>query len=148
MEWDIIEYKKEYREKVISFWIEICIDEFGFKEWYTDIKEIKNEEYKNYNGNFWIAINNKNEVIGTIALKNLGDRNAYLKSLYVKKEYRKNGIAKELFNKVMEFAIHNNYKKIGLDTYKVFEHAIKFYEKNKFVIKQQIGEQYIMERDL
>lgn len=148
MEWTIIEYKEEYREEVIRLWIEICIEEFEFEDWHKDIKQMDNHEYKDNNGNFWIAINHKKEVIGTIALKNLGNEKACLKSLYVKKEYRKNGIAKALFDKLMEFTALNNYKKIELDTYDAFEHAIRFYQKNEFIIKQQIENKYIMERDV
>ena len=107
-----------------------------------------NHKYKNNNGNFWIAINNDNEVIGTIALKNLGNERACLKSLYVKKEYRNNGIAKALFDKLMEFTILNNYKKIELDTYDAFKNAIRFYQKNKFFVKQHIKNKYIMEREV
>ncbi len=148
MEWNIIEYKEEYKEKVVRFWTEICIEEFGFKDWHEDIKDMDNHKYKDNNGNFWIAINNDNDVIGTIALKNLESGKACLKSLYVKKEYRKNGIAKALFNKLMEFTILNNYKKIELDTYDDFEHAIRFYQKNDFTVKQHIENKYVMERDV
>ncbi len=148
MEWNIIEFKEEYREKVIELWLEICVQEFGFEDWKEDIKKTDNYKYKDNNGNFWIAINNDNEVIGTIALKNLGNEKACLKSLYVKKEYRKNGIAKKLFNKLMEFVVLNNYKKIELDTYDAFKHAIRFYQKNKFIVKQHLGNKYVMERDI
>lgn len=148
MKWNIIEYKNEYRKKVIALWIEICVKEFGFEDWQEDIKEMDNDIYKYNNGNFWIAINNDNEVVGTIALRNLGNGKACLKSLYVKRKYRKNGIAKALFDKLMEFTILNNYKKIELDTYETFKHAIKFYQENEFIIKEHIGSKYIMERDV
>lgn len=148
MEWETIEYKEEYREKVISLWIEICVQEFGFEEWNEDIKNMDNHEYKSNNGNFWLAINDKNEIIGTIAVKNQGNDKALLKSLYVKKEYRKNGIAKKLFHKSMEFTIQKGYKNIELETYDSFKQAIKFYLKNGFVIKQHIENQYVMEKDL
>lgn len=148
MEWKIIEYKHKYMEQVINLWIEICIEEFGFEEWNEDIKNMDNHKYKNNNGNFWIAVSDKDEVIGTIAIKNQGNNKALLKSLYVKEKYRKNGIAKELFYKSMKFAIKKCYKKVELETYDSFEQAIKFYLKNGFIIKQQIGSQYTMEKDL
>lgn len=148
MEWKIIEYTDKYREQVIELWIEVCVQEFGFQEWNEDIKNMDNHEYKNNSGNFWIAVNNKDEVIGTIAVKNQGNNKALLKSLYVKNKYRKKGIAKDLFCKSIEFAKKNCYQKIELETYHSFEQAIRFYLKNGFVIKQHIENQYIMEKDL
>ena len=148
MDWNIIEFEEEYRDKVINFWLEICVDEFQFDDWHQDIKQMDNHTYKDDNGNFWIAVNQENEVIGTIALKNLGENKGCLKSLYVKKEYRKNGIAKQLFDRLMEFAVLNGYKKIELDTYRAFEHAIRFYQKNDFIIKENIDDKYVMEKDL
>ena len=86
MNWNIIEYSEEYRDKVINLWIEICVKEFNFDDWHDDIRKMDNHTYKEDNGNFWIAINDKDEVIGTIALKNIENGKGCLKSLYVKKE--------------------------------------------------------------
>lgn len=148
MNWNIIEYSEEYRDKVINLWIEICVKEFNFDDWHDDIRKMDNHTYKEDNGNFWIAINDKDEVIGTIALKNIENGKGCLKSLYVKKEERRNGIAKELFNRFMEFAILSGYKTIELDTYQSFEHAIRFYEKNNFILREKIDDKYIMERNI
>ncbi len=148
MKWEIKKYTEKYREQVIQFWIEICVKEFGFESWHEDIKDMDNHTYEQNNGNFWIAVNLADEVIGTIALKNIENNKGLLKSLYVKKEERKNGIAKALYNELIEFAKQNKYEIIELDTYHSFEYAIQFYKKNNFKIKQHIDDKYIMEKQL
>ena len=56
-----------------------------------------------------------------------------VKNFYVEKEYRGTGIAQDLLNILVEFAKEKGYKRLELDSYKEFERAISFYEKNNFV---------------
>ena len=143
---EFIEFDPKYKEKVIDFWLKICVEEYGFKEWENDIKKADNDVYKQNGGNFWIAIENEN-VIGTISLQYLGEGEGILKGMYVHQEYRNKKIASKLMDILLGFAIKNNYKKIKLDTYKQFEAAIKFYEKNGFVKKQEVDNKYIYEKE-
>lgn len=140
----IEQYSEEYREKVIEFFLKVCVDEFGFEEWEEDIRNMDNHTYKSDGGNFWIAINEKNDIIGTIGLKNKGNAIGELKSMYVYKHYRGDGIAQDLLNTLIKFA--GKYEKVVLDTYKKFERAIKFYEKNGFINVQTIGDKLVYER--
>lgn len=140
----IEQYSEEYREKVIEFFLEVCVGEFGFEEWKEDIENMDNHTYKDDGGNFWIAINDENDIIGTIGLRNKGNAVGELKSMYVNKQYRKQGIAQELLNTLINFA--NKYEKLVLDTYKKFERAIRFYEKNGFTNIQTVGDKLIYER--
>ena len=144
---EIIEFDQVYKDKVIDFWLKICIEEFGFKEWENDIRKADNDVYKQNGGNFWIAIEN-GEVIGTISLQNLGEGEGILKAMYVHQEYRNKKIASKLMDILLDFALDNKYKKIKLDTYKEFEAAIKFYEKNGFIRKQEIDNKYIYEKEI
>lgn len=144
---EFIEFEEKYKDKVIDFWIDICVNEFGFHEWADDIKNMDNDTYKNDNGNFWIAIDN-DEVVGTISLKNIGNHEAILKGMYVKKEYRKNKIASRLMNTLLDFAKQNEYKKIELDTYEKFQDAIRFYKKYGFIEKQKENNKYIFEKNI
>lgn len=142
-----VEYKKEYKEKVIDFWLKICVEEFGFKEWEKNIRNMDNDTYKERGGNFWIAIEG-DTIIGTISIQNIGNKEAIVKSMYVLKEYRNQGIASKLMEIVLKFAKQNKYKKIILDTYKKMETAIKFYEKVGFTIEKQIGDRYIYSKEI
>ena len=126
----IEQYSENYREKVIDFFLKICICEFGFEEWEKDIKNMDNHTYKDNGGNFWIALDEKDNIVGTIGLKNKGQAIGELKSMYVDEKYRGHNIAQNLLNTLLEFA--SEYEKTILDTYKKFERAIGFYEKNGF----------------
>ncbi len=55
-----------------------------------------------------------------------------LGNMMVKKEYRRKGIASGLIDKVKEFALENDVKKIWLWTQEELTGAIKCYEKNGF----------------
>lgn len=99
------EYSNEYRDKVIEFLIEVAIKEFGFEEWNDYFNKAEFLETNILNENFWIAVNNSDNIVGTIGIINDKISNtAKLHSLYIKKEYRKNGIAKVLYNYALSFA--------------------------------------------
>lgn len=71
------------------------------------------------------------KVIGTSGLiikKDLG----VLKRLFVKKEYRRKGIARNLYNKIENFCKKSKINKIILSTSPKMKEAIKFYKKNGF----------------
>ena len=142
-----IEFDERFKEKVIEFWIKICVEEYEFKEWEYYIRNMDNHTYKQNGGNFWIAIEDE-EVVGTISLQNLGQGRGLLKSMYVHKEFRSKKIAYSLMNILLDFASENKYNKIELDTYKKFETAIKFYEKMGFVRKKEVDDKYIYEKEI
>lgn len=142
----IIEYSDEYNEKIYNFIINICIREYGFEEWKTEIEKMLWSEYKNNNGNFWIAVNEKDEVIGTIGLNNINNENCKLKTFYVDENYRGAGISKKLYNTCMSFAQDNGFQKMVLETYERFNRAIGFYKKNGFVQIEKNGELLVFER--
>ena len=135
----IKEYTDEYREKVIKFLIEIAIKEFGFEEWRDYFNNAKFLEMNKLKENFWIAVDSLNNVIGTIGILNDEISNtAKLHSLYIKKEYRKKGIATVLYNCSLKFAQKCGYETIILHTYRIFNEAIKFYTKNGFRVTDDI----------
>uniref|UniRef100_A0A0N4ZRX4 N-acetyltransferase domain-containing protein n=1 Tax=Parastrongyloides trichosuri TaxID=131310 RepID=A0A0N4ZRX4_PARTI len=53
----------------------------------------------------------------------------FLEDIYVKSEYRKHNIGKQLFNRLVEKARENNIKKISWHVLKWNEPAVKFYQK-------------------
>ena len=142
-----IEYTDEFKNKVIDFWIKICVEEYGFKNWEKNIRNMNNNTYKNNGGNFWLAVDDE-KIVGTISIENIGNNIGILKGMYIDKEYRGRKIASNLLNILLNFAKEKKYKKIVLDTYKEFEIAIKYYEKIGFIRKKQIGERYIYEKEI
>lgn len=81
----ILEYSDNYKEQVIDLWIDICVNEFGFHDWEPEINSIDNSLYRNNGENFWIAINNNDNLIATIAIQKISNEICELKRLYVKK---------------------------------------------------------------
>lgn len=99
-------------------------------------------EYTESGSKFWIALNNKGKVIGTIGGLKISDKEVYLNSLYVNKDYRKLGVAKQLYNVFIDFAEKEEYKVVKLRTFFKFINAIIFYEKLGFIRYDQDDESY------
>lgn len=129
----IIEYNNEYRKAVSDLIVSIFVEEFGFEHYRKDCANAEYNQYKESNGNCWIALDPQNNVIGSIALERKGLEEANLKIMYVHSDYRGKGVAQELYNALYDFAVENGLKKIFLGTYERLGRAIKFYEKNGFI---------------
>lgn len=135
----IKEYTKEYRSKVINFLIEVAVEEFRFEEWREYFERAKFLEMNKLRENFWIAVDNLNNVIGTIGIvDDTISGTAKLHSLYIKKQYRNKGIDTALYNYSLEFAKKCDYESIILHTYPIFSEAIKFYKKNGFKVTNDV----------
>ena len=128
----IKEYEQKYQEETNDLIVNIFIDEFGYEQHRQACQEAQHHRYKENNGNCWVAVNNYDNIVGVIALENLGNKQAKMKTFYVNKEYRGKKIAQELFNNLYSFAVDKGYTKIVLDTYETLERAVNFYKKNGF----------------
>ncbi len=84
------------------------------------------------NNKFWVAIDN-DKVVGTIGTVKLTNKNIVLKSMFVDKMYRGQGISNLLLDTLINWAIQNKYKQVYLGTMMQFTAGQRFYEKNKFV---------------
>ncbi len=81
---------------------------------------------------FWVAIDS-NKVVGTIGMVKLTNENIVLKSMFVDKMYRGQGISNLLLETLINWVIQNKYKQIYLGTMTQFTAGQRFYEKNGFV---------------
>ena len=81
---------------------------------------------------FWCLFD-KNDMIGTVALKRLNDEYCELKSLYLLEQYHKKGLGHQLLKTAILKAQQGGYKKIYLDTLSSSTKAISLYEKMGFV---------------
>lgn len=130
----ILEYQKSYDEKIKELITEIFIEEFEFEQYRDAIKEEDIvEEYLADGGNFWIAIDDNDNVIGTIAAKTLENGILEIKRVYVKKAFRGMGISQEMYNILENFAITKGFESLFLGTYDKLERAVGFYYKNNFI---------------
>ncbi|HDS11694.1 MAG TPA: N-acetyltransferase [Candidatus Wirthbacteria bacterium] len=103
-------YKIDYDQKIIQHVDSILGLEFASPvspQIDPDLFAIE-DYYQKTGGNFWIALD-KDQVIGTIALINIGQNRGLLKRMYVQKEYRGKGVAQELLQTLLEFAQKNSF---------------------------------------
>lgn len=132
-------YEEKYQTSVINLITSIQQKEFNICISADDQPDLKDIPiyYQKAKGNFWIAIN-KNEVIGTIALIDIGNNEAALRKMFVHKDFRGSGVAKKLLEILLEWARKKQIKTIYLGTTLAFLAAHRFYEKNGFIeIKQE-----------
>ena len=143
----IAEYEDAFRQPVLDLILKIQREEFGMSitaEDQPDLADI-NTFYKTGNGNFWVAMNG-NEVIGTIALKDIGNDQAALRKMFVANDWRgkEKGIAASLLQTALGWAKECGVKEIYLGTTPHFLAAHKFYERNGFheIAKEELPESY------
>ena len=135
----IKEFDDRYNERVNDFIISVFVEEYGFEKFRKGLEQENNQEYIDNGRNLLIAIDKKDDVIGTIALKKHNNNEAEIKKLYVRNDYRGTGLSKELYSKVMETTKNRRFKRIFLGTYDKLERAINFYQRRGFT---QIDELY------
>lgn len=132
----IQEYKDEYQYDIVEIILKIQREEYNIPITEKDQPDLANIPtfYQQDNGNFWVSIEH-DKVVGTIALKNIGDEKAVLRKMFVKQEYRgkEKGVAKKLLSQLLDWARQKHFKKIFLGTTPQFLAAHRFYEKNGFI---------------
>jgi N-acetylglutamate synthase-like GNAT family acetyltransferase len=98
-----------------------------------DLRDIQGF-YQQGNGNFWVALD-REEVIGTIALLDIGNRQAALRKMFVHQAYRgaERGVAKMLLGTLLDWSRKSDIAEIFLGTTEKFVAAHRFYERNGFV---------------
>ncbi|HEY5826373.1 MAG TPA: GNAT family N-acetyltransferase [Cyclobacteriaceae bacterium] len=129
-------YTDSYKQPVAELILDIQRNEFGVPitlEQQPDLNSIS-EFYQKGNGNFWVAIHNK-EVIGTIALIDIGNQQIALRKMFVHKDYRGKefGTGQALLDKAINWMEIKECREVFLGTLEVFVAAQKFYRKNGFV---------------
>ena len=84
-------------------------------------------------GNFWLAFEG-DELVGTIAVKDVGEGICALRKMFVKKEYRgrERGIAAALMQTLLDWSGEKGVKEMYLGTVDVYHAAHRFYEKSGF----------------
>lgn len=145
---EIIEYQDEYAKQIVNHIRKIAKEEFGYNDWEDYFNKMTFEEYKQKGSKFWIVIDDKKEVVGTIGALRISDREIKMNSLYVKEEYRKLGIAKKLYELLIDFAKQQGYQQVTLRTFFKFVNAIHFYEKMGFEKYKQDEESYFYRKQL
>ena len=90
--------------------------------------------YAHYNNNgvFYIALNEEDEVVGSLGAEYVDGNKFRLKRLSVKIGFRNNGIAKKLLHKVEKWVLDKNGTELILGTSEIQEKAFNFWTSNGF----------------
>ncbi|MCM1183299.1 MAG: GNAT family N-acetyltransferase [Roseburia sp.] len=131
----ITHYEEPYKEQVIELILNIQNNEAGIGlslEEQPDLKDI-DSFYKKDGGAFLLALNELDEVIGTIALMNKGNGIGILKKFFVRADCRSQKAGLRLYLSLSDFCAENHINTLILDTPAVAKASHKFYEQNGFV---------------
>ncbi|WP_233268441.1 GNAT family N-acetyltransferase [Pantoea sp. BAV 3049] len=128
-------YQPRFQSGVVALILPIQNAEFGIEisaEQQPDLSDIGNF-YQSGSGDFWLALNG-DRVVGCIGLKDIGNRQAALRKMFVAEAWRgrDKGVANALLNTLLGHASQQKLSDIFLGTTSKFLAAHRFYEKNGF----------------
>ncbi|AIQ68695.1 GNAT family N-acetyltransferase [Paenibacillus graminis] len=141
-------YADKYKEEVIKLILHVQNDEYGVGisvEEQPDILDIQSN-YVKAGGNFWVALNENGDVVGSIGLQKKTDDIAVLKKFFVYKDYRGKELAigTGLYETMLDFAQKHRFSKVILDTPSKATRSHSFYKKVGFkeITKSDLPIQY------
>jgi len=79
----------------------------------------------------WVAVDG-DEVVGSVALRDLGDGAVQLKRMYLRPDRRGHGLGKQLLALALDWARANGMRSVRLDTSERMVAAQRLYEANGF----------------
>ncbi len=132
---EIFPYSKDHQEGVVSVILAIQREEFGIPVTLADQPDLLDIQgfYQRGEGNFWIAVSD-GQVVGTISLLDIGNRQGALRKMFVKEPFRGavHGVARRLLDVLLSWCSERSVSEIYLGTTAKFLAAHRFYEKNGF----------------
>jgi N-acetylglutamate synthase-like GNAT family acetyltransferase len=131
----VVPFVQSDQAEVLAVILPIQQEEFGIPiaaEDQPDLLAIP-DFYQTGTGGFWVAKAN-GRVVGTIGLKDIGNREAALRKMFVAADYRgaPSGTAKKLLTALLTAAKGSGIATVFLGTTDKFIGAHRFYEKNGF----------------
>lgn len=141
-------YEEKYKNQVIA--LILYLQNFGTGvslslDEQPDMNDIRNYYLKD-GGGFWIAVDDTDDVIGTLGLMRKSGNCGVLKKFFVAPAWRgrERGVSGGLFAMLMEHAQKCGMKQIILDSPSVCHRAHEFYRKMGFELigREQLPVQY------
>jgi N-acetylglutamate synthase-like GNAT family acetyltransferase len=132
---EVVPFTPALQADVIELILTIQRIEYGFDiraEDQPDLLDVKNF-YQAGSGGFWVALLGS-ELVGTIALRDIGERQGALRKMFVKAAYRgrEHAAAAALLATLLKSAKTAGIDEIFLGTTEKFHAAHRFYEKHGF----------------
>ncbi|SON57896.1 N-acetylglutamate synthase [Hartmannibacter diazotrophicus] len=133
---EIRRFEPRDADGVIGLILPIQQDEFGVAitaEDQPDLKAIP-DFYQTGLGDFWVAVTDEGRIVGTISLKDIGDKLGALRKMFVAAEWRgrERGVASGLLERLLTTSRERGIRSVFLGTTDKFHAAHRFYEKNGF----------------
>jgi N-acetylglutamate synthase-like GNAT family acetyltransferase len=132
---EIVDHTAALAPRVIELILAIQRDEFGFGISAADQPDLLDVAtfYRHGAGGFWVALH-AGEVVGTIALRDIGEQQGALRKMFVQAGYRgrEHGVAPALLQHLLRAASAGGLREIYLGTTEKFLAAHRFYEKHGF----------------
>jgi putative acetyltransferase len=129
-------YQETHKNQISDLIINIQRGEFKVPITLADQPDLANipSFYQVKNGDFWVAESDLGEVVGTIALIDIGDNEGAIRKMFVHKDFRgkTHGVAQRLFETLLTNAQKQGMNALYLGTIARLEAAIRFYERNGF----------------
>ncbi len=128
-------YTKKYKSAIATLILNIQNNEFNVPVTINDqpdLLDIENFYFKK-KGCFWVALDGEN-LIGTIALIDIDNRQSALRKMFVHKDYRgkEKGVGQLLLDTLVDWCAQKNINEIYLGTVEQLHAAKRFYIKNGF----------------
>ena len=141
-------YTDAYRDAVRDLIVPIQREEFGVDITYEDQPDLAiiSDFYQTGGGQFWVALDDA-ELVGTIALLDIGENMGALRKMFVAPGHRGTdvGIARRLLDTLLSHAKSIGMTDVYLGTTSAFRAAHRFYEKNGFtrVAPEDLPENFV-----
>ncbi len=132
---NIAKFCSAYGQAVTDLIVHIQQQEFGLPITALDQPDLADIPgfYQKGSGQFWVALH-QGQVVGTIALLDIGNHQAALRKMFVQSDFRgrERGTAKKLLENLLAWARRRPIRQIFLGTTSKFLAAHRFYEKTGF----------------
>lgn len=132
-------YRQEDYASVVDL-VTTVLAEYGFSAHVggvqRDLESIQHG-YGRAKAGFWVA-EIDGHVVGTVAIRPKEGTTCELKRLYVSKGARGHGVGRALYAHAEAFARDAGYERIWLDSSRKFAEARRLYEKNGFVLVEEL----------
>jgi GNAT superfamily N-acetyltransferase len=125
-------------EAVVAL-VTAVLAEYGFSAHVGGVQEdLASIETRYGRGGFWVA-EIDGRIAGTVAIRPKDGATCELKRLYVSKDARGHGVGRALYAHAEAFARGAGYERIWLDSSRKFIEARRLYEKNGFVLIEELA---------
>jgi ribosomal protein S18 acetylase RimI-like enzyme len=122
---DLADCRKLYIEGLIGG--KIAENDTGF-----DMDDIVASYMKAPGNHFWVAENDKGEVVGMIGVHHYEEGTGEIRRLRVRQDSQRRGIGGKLVETALRFCQDLGYLKVTLDTFMEREPAVKLFQKFRF----------------